>query len=54
MEIWKTFLASVSVEIAGGKLRGEELEELAEKPMNGREVSNPTLLEVPDGQATQC
>lgn len=54
MEIWKTFLASVSVEIAGGQLRGEELEELAEKPMNGREVSVPTLLEVPERQATQC
>lgn len=39
MKIWKTFLVSVSLETAGGQLRDEELEELAEKPMNGREVS---------------
>lgn len=48
VEIWRTFLANVSVDIAGGQLSDEELEELAEKPMNGREVSNPTRKEAFD------
>ncbi|KKY31025.1 putative aaa family atpase [Diaporthe ampelina] len=39
--IWKTFLAGVSAEIFGEQLRDEEPAELAEKPMKGREVSEP-------------